>query len=80
MAIIEVIWFRPYEFQNIAFENTNAFAFSDMQVQIEKPNHLFLLNHGSDRLLLSFYFELRKTEKCYLQIILDLRSSHQISY
>ena len=34
MTIIAVIWFRLYEFQNIAFENTNAFAFSDMWVQI----------------------------------------------
>ena len=34
MTIIDVIWFRPYEFLNIAFENTHAFGFSDMRVQI----------------------------------------------
>ena len=31
MTIIDVIWFRP---KNIAFENTNAFGFSDLWVQI----------------------------------------------
>ena len=34
MKIIDVIWFRLYEFENIAFEITNAFGFSDMRVQI----------------------------------------------
>ena len=34
MAIIDVVWFRPNEFQNIAFENANAFGFSDLRVQI----------------------------------------------
>ena len=34
MTIIDVIWFRPHEFQNIAFENTNAFEFSDIRVPI----------------------------------------------
>ena len=33
-TIVDVIWFRPYEFENIVFENTNTFGFSDMQVQI----------------------------------------------
>ena len=34
MTTIDVIWFRPYEFLNIDFENTNAFGFSDMRVQV----------------------------------------------
>ena len=32
MTIIDVIWFRSNE--NIVFENTNAFGFSDLWVQI----------------------------------------------
>ena len=47
---------------------------------IEKPNHLFLLNHCSDLLLLSLYFEQWRTEKCHPQIILDLTWSHQTSH
>ena len=36
--MIDVIWFRLYEFcSNIAFENSNASRFSDMQVQIVPP-------------------------------------------
>ena len=34
MAIVDVIWFTPNEFQNMAFENTNVLGFSDLQVQI----------------------------------------------
>ena len=34
MAIIDLVWFRPNEFQNIAFENANSFGFSDLRVQI----------------------------------------------
>ena len=34
MTTIDVIWFRPYEFLNIDFENANAFGFSDMRVQV----------------------------------------------
>ena len=34
MTIIDIIWFRPNEFLNIAFENTNAIGFSDFRVQI----------------------------------------------
>ena len=32
MATIDVTCFRPYEFLKIAFENTNAFGFSDIRV------------------------------------------------
>ena len=34
IIIIDVVWFRPYEFENIAFENTNVFGFFDMRIQI----------------------------------------------
>ena len=34
MKITDLIWFSPNEFQNIAFENTNAFEFSDLRVPI----------------------------------------------
>ena len=34
MTIIDVIWFRPNEIQNIIFENSNPFGFSDLWVQI----------------------------------------------
>ena len=33
MTIID-IWFGPNEFQNIAFENTNAFGFSDLHSRL----------------------------------------------
>ena len=33
MTIIDAIWFRPYEFQNKTFENTNAFRFTGLRVQ-----------------------------------------------
>ena len=34
MAIINVIWFRSKNFKILLFENTNAFGFFDMWVQI----------------------------------------------
>ena len=34
MKIIDVIWFRPNEFQNIAFESTYAFGFSHLRFHI----------------------------------------------
>ena len=40
---------------------------------------LFSLSHRSDCLLLKSYFEQRRTERCHPQIILGLKSSHQIS-
>ena len=32
MTITDLIWFSPNEFQNIAFENTNAFGFSESRL------------------------------------------------
>ena len=34
MTSIDIIWFRPNKLGNLAFENTNAFGFSDLWIQI----------------------------------------------
>ena len=70
-------------FVNFSTENHILSLFFRVRIEprfpLKSPITYFLLNHCSDRLLLSIYFEQWRTEKGHPQIILDLRSSYQIS-
>ena len=57
MTAIDVIWFRSYGFRNIAFENINAFRFSDFRVQIV---HSFIVEGKKEFLKSYLLYEVGK--------------------